>query len=79
MKKRTFQILDEMNQEDTKNNTQMVCVGTSLISADKVSGGCKISIGMPESILYDLMDDSRIAILVVVDKREYFKREKEEK
>jgi len=31
MKKRTFQILDKMNQEDVINNTQMVCVGTTLI------------------------------------------------
>lgn len=77
MKKRAFQILDEMNQDDAKNNTQMVCVGTSLISADKVKGGCKISIGMPESILYDLLNGSKMAILVVVDKKEYFKREEE--
>lgn len=76
MKKRTFQILDEMNQEDCKNGTQLVRVGFDLISADKVKGGCKISIGMPEPALYDIMNEKRIPILVLVDKAEYFKREK---
>lgn len=76
MKKRTFQILDEMNQEDCKNGTQLVQVGIDLISADKVKGGSKISIGMPESSVWDLMQNKRMAILVLVDKDEYFKREK---
>lgn len=78
MKKRTFQILDEMNQEDSKNGTQLAQVGIDLISADKVKGGCKISMGMPEPALYDIMNEKRIPILVLVDKAEYFKREKAE-
>lgn len=75
--KRMFQILDEMNQDDTANKTRLVEVGNHFISANKVKGGAKIAMGMPESCLFDLMDDSKIPLLILVDKKEYFKRQKE--
>jgi hypothetical protein len=69
--KRLFEILDEMNQDDIKNGTGLVEVGGNFISADKVKGGAKISMGMPESSIYDLMHDKKMAILVLIDKKEY--------
>lgn len=69
-----FQILDEMNQDDTINNTKMVEVGSNFISAEKVKGGAKISIGMPESALFDIISNKKIPILILVDSDEYFKR-----
>lgn len=75
-KKRMFKNLDEMNQEDSAKGTQMVQIGIDVISIDKVKGGCKVAMGMPESALYDIMNQKRIPFLVLVDKDEYFKREK---
>lgn len=73
-KKRLFQVLDEMNLEDIENSTSMVEVGSNFISADKVKGGAKISMGMPESALMAIIQDEKIPILLLVDKKEYFKR-----
>jgi hypothetical protein len=74
MKKRMFQIWDEMNLDDVKNNTRLVSISNILISADKVKQGAKISMGVDEQTFYDLMDDKIIPVLVFVDKKEYFKR-----
>lgn len=74
MEKRMFQILDEMNQEDTANKTRMVEVGIDFISGDKVKGGAKIAMGMPESALFDIISETKIPLLILVDKKEYFKR-----
>lgn len=74
MQKRMFEILDEMNLEDTDKGTRLVSISTSFISADKVKQGAKISIGADEQALYDLMNDKVVPLLVLVDKEEYFKR-----
>lgn len=74
MEKRIFEILDEMNQDDIKNDTQLIELGNSFVSAEKVKAGCTVTMGMPESSLYKLMDESKIPIIVLVDKKEYFKR-----
>jgi len=74
MEKRLFQILDEMNQQDEANKTQMVAICNSFISADKVKDGAKIGMGAPEEMLYEIMNGKKIPILVLVDKEEYFKR-----
>jgi len=72
--KRMFQILDEMNLSDVENNTQLVKISNSLISADKVKQGAKISMGADVQSFFDLASDNYIPILVMVDKKEYFKR-----
>lgn len=74
MKKRLFQILDEMNQEDAANNTRMVEVGANFISGEKVKAGAKITMGAPESSLYDIISENKMAVLILVDKKEYSKR-----
>lgn len=74
MKKRLFQVLDEMNQEDEANKTQMVAISNSFISADKVKGGAKIAMGAPEEMLYEIMNYKKIPLLILIDKEEYFKR-----
>ena len=76
MEKRMFLILDEMNQADEKNKTRMVEVGTEFIRADKVKQGASISMGMPESALFDLASGKKIAVLILLDQEEYFKRMK---
>jgi len=74
MSKRMFEILDEMNLDDVKDNTRLVAISNTLISADKVKQGAKISMGADEQVLYDLMNEKVIPVLILVDKDEYFKR-----
>lgn len=76
MSKRLFEILDEMNLDDVKDNTRLVAISNTLISADKVKQGAKISMGADEQVLYDLLNEKVIPILILVDKGEYFKRNK---
>lgn len=74
-KRRLFEILDEMNMADTNNKTRTVAISNHFISADKVKQGAKICIGADEQCLYDLMNNKAMAVLLIVNKEEYFKRE----
>lgn len=74
MKKTIFEILDEMNLDDVINGTRLVGISNTLVSADKVKQGGKVSMGVDEKALYDLIDGKVLPILVLVDKEEYFKR-----
>lgn len=74
MSKRTFQVLDEMNQQDAENGTKLVSVSPHFVSGNKVKQGAHITMGIHESALIDLMAETHIAILVVIDKKEYFSR-----
>lgn len=76
MKKRLFQILDEMNQHDAEHNTKLVRVSPHLISAEKVKQGSKISMGAEGNCLGELFNGNKIPLLVLVDREEYYKREK---
>lgn len=78
MKKRVFQILDEMNVADGENNTEHVAISNSLIGADKVKQGGKITMGVDDKrfnqILHQMMggvDNKKIVLLLVVDRKEY--------
>jgi hypothetical protein len=76
MEKRMFQILDEMNLTDVEENSKLVAISNTLISADKVSQGGKISMGVDEYSLINTINGKYIPVLVLVDKDEYFKRKK---
>ncbi len=71
MKKRLFQIIDEMNQADTANGTRLVSISNSFISGDKVKQGAKICMGADEATLMDLVTDQAIPLLIVVNREEY--------
>lgn len=74
MKKRLFQILDEMNLHDAENNTRFVSMSTSMISAEKVKQGTKVSMGAGDHVVTDILEQKVIAILLVIDVEEYRKR-----
>lgn len=74
MKKRVFQVLDDMNVEDGLKNTSLVGVCTTLISVDKVKQGAKVSMGAEESVIFNIANGDVIPILLIVNKAEYFKR-----
>jgi hypothetical protein len=77
MGKRLFEILDEMNVSDTLNSTANVGVCTTFVSATKAKGGAHITLGASEEMLMKLMNDELIPILVLVNREEYFAKEKE--
>jgi len=71
--KRSFQILDEMNCADIKNGTSLVAVSNHFLSGDKVKGGAKICFGVTEDMLFDLMNNKRMAFVVLADKEQFSK------
>lgn len=79
MGKRLFQVLDEMNQSDIKNGPESRSVGVSytLISADKVKQGTQVSMGADHQAIIDIMTEKVVPILILVNKEEYLKIEKE--
>jgi len=76
MKKRLFQILDDMNVLDGEQLTRKVAISNSFVSANKVKAGAHITIGADEQSMHDLVNEKAIAILLIIDKEEYFKRAK---
>ena len=72
-KKSIFEILDQMNLDDIKNETRTVAISNSFISADKVKQGAKVAMGVDMKCLLDLMSDKVMPILLLVDKYEYKK------
>lgn len=71
--KRLFKTLDDMNVHDIEKGSRLVSVSNSLISAEKVKQGSKISMGCDDSAVTDIFTGKVIPILVLVDKEEYFK------
>lgn len=74
LKKRVFEILDEMNLDDVKNSTGLVRVSNAFISADKIKQGGKVSVGVDEQAMIDLLSGKVIPVLILVNKDEFFKR-----
>jgi hypothetical protein len=67
-----FEILDEMNVNDTNNKTTTVGVCPDLVSAQKTKHGGHVTMGVPAEIVMDLLTDkNKKAILLVVDLTEY--------
>lgn len=73
-KKRFFEVMDDINQYDTENGTQLLSVCPDFVEANKAKAGAKITMGAPEEMLYDLINDKRIPVLLLIDKEEYKKR-----
>jgi hypothetical protein len=73
-KKRLFEVLDEMNLEDTEKGTRLVAVSSNFIDGQTVKGGASISMGVPPETLVNLMSDKSMVILIEIDKQEYLKR-----
>jgi len=74
MSKSLFQVLDEMNQDDIRNNTSLIEVSGNMLSGNTVKHGCKITMGAATHCIQDIMTGKKIPLLVLIDKEEYFKR-----
>lgn len=79
-KKRMFQVLDEMNQMDIENNTQLVTLHNSILEMNHVKQGTKVTVGVPPGILniaHQISDNPKKRIvLMIVDGEEFDKRMK---
>ena len=69
--KRVFQILDEMNQNDTANKTASVALCNELVEAKTAKGGGHVTMGVPKEVITQLFTNDRVAILMIIDKKEY--------
>lgn len=76
MRKGMFVVLSEMNQHDIDNNTSTLQVSGSFVSANKVKQGAHVTMGVPESCLFDIMNDNVIPVLMLIDRKEWDERTK---
>lgn len=75
--KSIFQILDELNQQDCKDNKGRVKVSLDCLGGDNSKkNGTIIKIRAPDGSLKDMAFNKRIFMLVSVDRAEYSKLEK---
>lgn len=74
MSKRLFEILDIMNQNDVKNETQTVEVFNQIVGGNMSKNNAKLSIGIDrESFQNIIIKKNKISILLVIDREEYEK------
>lgn len=76
-KKRLFEILDDMNVHDTNHNTRLVSVSGNFVEGRKVSQGALVTMGVPYEELQGVLDNTRMPVLLMVDKKEYNARNSE--
>lgn len=68
-----LQVMQIMNENDTKNGTETLGMCYDFRNANKTKGCAVIEMCMPESELYKIMDHERIPVLVLIDQKEFFK------
>ena len=73
-KKSIWKIIEEMNNDDEVNKSRLCQVSTTMVACRKVSQGAIVEMGVEESTLYEIMADNVMVFLVVLDKREFGKR-----
>lgn len=78
MKKRLFQVLDEMNQHDTLNGTQLVTLHPDILTLQHMKKGTRVTVGVPNGVINiaDQMRDKpkKRIVLMIVDGEELDKR-----
>jgi len=78
-KKRFFEIIDQMNIQDTENNTENIQVCPTFISANFSKKGTQVTMGVPGNIVFDLESDKLIPVLLLINREEYDKLQIENK
>lgn len=78
-KKRFFEIIDQMNVQDTKNDMKNIQVCPSFVSANFNKKGTQVIMGVPGNIVFDLETDKLIPVLLLVNREEYDKLQSENK
>lgn len=75
MAKRLFQLLDDMNVFDGENKTSMVGVCGDFVSANKAKGGTHVTMGAPQDVLMQVMNNEVIPVLLLINRADYEKRQ----
>lgn len=73
MKKRLFQILDEINVDDAKNSTRNIAVSNGFVRMDKTKEGCQVTMASDSRAMADLLTNEAIPVLLIINKEEYNK------
>jgi hypothetical protein len=76
--KRFFQILDELNVKDTKEGTALVRIGMDMVAADYNANGTIIKMGVSGNVVLELLDESVVPIIILVDRAAYNKQANDE-
>lgn len=71
--KSDLQVFVEMNEADVKNGTTNLGLSVNMIRANKVKRGAEIVMGCDEGSLMKLMDNSHVAVMLIVNMDEYRK------
>jgi hypothetical protein len=73
MTKRLFQILDELNVQDTANGTSNVGVCNQLVETRHTKHGMNITMGVPAMLNNDILKGKVVPTLLLVNMEEYNK------
>lgn len=71
MKKRLFQVLDEMNINDGNNKTATCACCFDFVSAKTANGGGHITMGVPTEAIMKIMNNEYKPMLILLDYKEY--------
>lgn len=72
MKKRLFQVLDEMNKTDIDTATKFVAVCNQMVEAKKSKNGDLVTMGTPSGTIRDLaLTEHIVPMLILVNIKEY--------
>lgn len=77
LKKRLFQVIDEMNVNDEANKTSTCACCFDLVEAKTAKGGAHVIMGVPAEALHKIMLNEYKPMLVLLDMKEYNRLEKQ--
>lgn len=77
MTKRLFQVFDEMNVNDEKNKTATLPCAFTMVEAKSDKRGGLITMGVEPYIVQNIFLGEMQPVLVVMNKKEYYRLEKE--
>jgi len=74
---RPFEIFDQMNVADETNKTALLSISPYLVEAKTAKGGGHVTMGVTAEVITQLITGDRKAILLVFDKKEYDRIDKQ--
>lgn len=76
MKKRAFQILDEMNVHDIEHKTRLVTLHPDVIEMKETKKGMQVTVGVPTGVLsiWKQQTGKQRVVLMIIDGHEFDER-----
>jgi hypothetical protein len=69
--KNSFDIFTEMHKADIENETNNVAISPYMVEANSGKVNGTVTMGVPASMVTDIINDKVMVILLVVNKKEY--------